>query len=385
MKKILNLNSFFTKIILAVLSFAVIICLFIPCAQIPAVDAVQDVDVENTKLTLYMGSDVETANFVSKFCAGQPYLLYSDAEMTQTVAVEKVPTPNADNVYYMQIFLNGYDVNAAERTLGFIPIAKYTVTLSKATDGSTKTKLICNSLKKTINITVPDGEQFDFTRVIDSRKAWAEFSSRITTAVDSSARKEVTSIPVKPGEEKNMNVGFTVRSEINPAVPDSDGIYYAIEMYDFKLYRDDAHKTLPTVGETGLGIMSAETTKKNDGNMKISSGDTWMFVFMIAAAISTLGAFIIPAKVKWIEAAVSAILGVGLIVFPVLDYVMFYKPWNFNLEAGWFILIILGVIMILAGLFDCYRCMKEYRDEQRRIYGEDAFKKKAGKPKRAEE
>lgn len=385
MKKLLNLNSFFTKIILAVLSFAVIICLFIPCAQIPAVEAVQDVDVANTKITLAMGSDVETANFISKFCAGQPYLLYSDSEMTQTVAVEKVPTPNAQNVYYMQIFLYGYDVNAEERTLGFIPIAQYTVTLTRATDGSEKTKAICNSVKKTVDITIPDEDQFDFTRVIDSRKAWAQFSNRISTAVDSSARQEVTNIAVATGKELNMNVGFTIKSEINPTSSESDGIYYAIEMYDFKIYRDSSHKTLPTVGETGLGIMSAQETKKNDGKMKLYTGDAFMFAFMIAAAVSTLGAFIIPAKVKWIEAAVSAILGAGLIVFQVLDYVMFYKPWNFNLEAGWFVLIALGVLIIATGIFDTFRCMKEYKDEQIRIYGENAFKKKAKAPKKAEE
>lgn len=385
MKKLLNLNSFFTKIILALLSFAVIICLFIPCAQIPAVEAVQDVDVENTKITLAMGSDVETANFISKFCAGQPYLLYSDAEMTQTVAVEKVPTPNAENVYYMQLFLNGYDVNAEERTLGFIPIAKYTVTLTRATDGSEKTRAICNAVKKTVNITVPDADQFDFTRVIDSRKAWAKFSNRISTAVDSSAREEVTNIAVKQGEEQNMNVGFTIKSEINPTSGESDGIYYAIEMYDLRIYRDSLHKTLPTVGETGLGIMSAKETEKNDGKMKIYTGDAWMFAFMIAAAISTLGAFIIPAKVKWIEAVVSTILGLALVAVPLLDYFMFYQTWNFQLEAGWFVLIALGVLVILTGLLDTYRCMKEYKDEQIRIYGDAAFKKKAKEPKKAEE
>lgn len=385
MKKFLNLNSFFTKIILAVLSFAVIICLFIPCAQIPAVEAVQDIDVQNTKITLAMGSDVETANFISKFCAGQPYLLYSDAEMTQTVAVEKVPTPNAQNVYYMQIFLYGYDVNAEERTLGFIPVAQYTVTLTRATDGSEKTKAICNSVKKTVDITIPDADQFDFTRVIDSRKAWAQFSNRISTAVDSSARQEVTNIAVATGKELNMNVGFTIKSEINPTSSESDGIYYAIEMYDFRIYRDATHKTLPTVGETGLGIMSAQETKKNDGKMKLYTGDAFMFAFMIAAAVSTLGAFIIPAKFKWIEAIISTILGLGLVAVPLLDYFMFYQPQNFDLEAGWFVLIVMGVIIVLAGLFDAYRCMKEYKDEQIRIYGEDAFKKKAKAPKKAEE
>lgn len=377
MKKILNLNSFFTKIILAVLSFLVIICLFVPCAQIPAVEAVQDVDVENKIIKRKVGKEVPTVNFISDFCAGQPYLLYKDEALTQTVNVEAVPTPNAKNVYYMQLFLKGYEANSEKDALDFIPIATYTVNLNKATDGSTKTTLLSNVLTKTIEITVPDSDTFDFTRVVDSRKAWAKYSSAISSSLDASTRTdggqyEVTSIKVTAGvTEPIMYVAFSVKSETNPFDKESTGVYYPLEMYTFELSCDGTSKTLPTVGEMGLGIKSAEATKNNDGVMKVYTGDAFMFIFMIAAGISTLFAFVIPNKFKFIEGFIAVVLGAGLIVVPILDNAMFYSKYSFELKIGWYILIVLGVLIVLAGLFDTFRCMKEYKDEQERIYGKN--------------
>ena len=115
--------------------------------------------------------------------------------------------------------------------------------------------------------------------------------------------------------------------------------------------------------------------------------------------VETIGAMVVPLSMMIIGFGLSdirfrdifcdskayAVSLMRLIVFPVLDYVMFYKPWNFNLEAGWFVLIALGVLIIATGIFDTFRCMKEYKDEQIRIYGENAFKKKAKAPKKAEE
>ena len=65
MNKILNVNSFFTKIILAVLSFAVIVCIFIPYLRIPAVDAVQDVDLTNKTLDRKIGKNQSTFRLCS--------------------------------------------------------------------------------------------------------------------------------------------------------------------------------------------------------------------------------------------------------------------------------------------------------------------------------
>lgn len=375
MKKILNLNSFFTKIILAVLSFLVIICLFIPCAQIPAVEAVQDVDVENKIIKRRVGKEVPTVNFISDFCAGQPYLLYKDEALTQTVNVEAVPTPNAKNVYYMQLYLKGYETGSEKDSLEFIPIATYTVNLTKATDGATKTTVLANTVQKKLDITVPDGDTFNFTRVIDSRKAWAKYSSAISSSLDASSRTdggqyEVTSIKVTANDQPEfMYVAFSVKSETNPFDKESAGVYYPLEMYTFELTCDANKKTLPTVGEMGLGIKSAEATKENENKMKVYTGDAFMFIFMIAAGVSTLFAFVIPNKFKFIEGAFAVILGLGLIIVPILDNMQFYSQYMFELKAGWYILIVLGVLIILAGVFDTFRCMKEYKEEQERIYG----------------
>ena len=64
MNKILNVNSFFTKIILAVLSFAVIVCIFIPYLRIPAVDSVKDVDIKNFTLDRKIGKNQSTFKFL---------------------------------------------------------------------------------------------------------------------------------------------------------------------------------------------------------------------------------------------------------------------------------------------------------------------------------
>ena len=55
---------------------------------------------------------------------------------------------------------------------------------------------------------------------------------------------------------------------------------------------------------------------------------------------------------------------------------MFFGPNKYDFAPGFFILIALGVLIILAAAFDYYRENDEYRKEQIRIYGEDVFKKK---------
>ena len=67
-------------------------------------------------------------------------------------------------------------------------------------------------------------------------------------------------------------------------------VYYPLDMYTLEIYRDDIRSTLPTVGEFGMGILSAKATSEADGTMTLYSGDAWMFLLMILALISTCSA-----------------------------------------------------------------------------------------------
>ncbi len=388
MKKLLNLNSFFTKIILAILSFAVIICIFIPYTQVPAVKAVHDIDVNNRELSIYIGKEAETVNIISEFCAGQPFLIFKDEALKDTVAIKSIPTPNAENIYYMELYAYGYDKNHEEKKLDYISLGVYKIILQKDTKNDSPVLLSRDNNEKTVTIRVPNATNFDFTRVIDSRKAWARYPNAIAGALDGrSSDNEVTSLSVKQGKTEEYNIAISLKSEVNPnSMSDEPSeVFYPLEMYKLTVKRDANKKTLPTVGEIGLGVLSARETAKNDDVTAFYTGDAVMFAFMIVAAISTLGAFIIPPKFKFIGLIISGILGLGLIVTPLLDYFMFFSSNKFNIEAGWFILMILGLLIVLAAVFDYIRCTAEYRAEQIRLFGEDAFKKKAKEPKAKKE
>jgi len=380
MNKLLHMNSFFTKIILAVLSFAVIICVFVPYTKIPAITSKQDVDVTNKTIEKNIGKEQETFNLIATFsAAGSPiFNLYSDEALTQTVNMAAIPLPEKTNVYYFATYAYGYDVNNGGKELTSVHLSTYTVTLTKDTKNNSPVLLTRNNIKKTIDIRVPNATTFDFSRVIDSRKAWAKYDNEGFLPIKTRDESvEVTSLPIKQGESLAYYVAITLKSEQDPSAlegAEPSPIYYALDGYTLYINRDDTRRTLPTVGEIGGGFMS-ELESKEAGEFKIYNGDAGIFIFMILAAMSTLLAFVVPSKFKVVELILSAILGIGLIVTPILD-MGFYTSNKFEIEAGWYILIALGALIILAGVFDFIRCTDEYRKEQIRLYGEDVFKKK---------
>ncbi len=380
MNKLLHMNSFFTKIILAVLSFAVIICVFVPYTKIPAITSKQDVDVTNKTIEKNIGKEQETFNLIATFsAAGSPiFNLYSDEALTQTVNMAAIPLPEKTNVYYFATYAYGYDVNNGGKELTSVHLSTYTVTLTKDTKNNSPVLLTRNNIKKTIDIRVPNATTFDFSRVIDSRKAWAKYDNEGFLPIKTRDESvEVTSLPIKQGESLAYYVAITLKSEQDPSAlegAEPSPIYYALDGYTLYINRDDTRRTLPTVGEIGGGFMS-ELESKEAGEFKIYNGDAGIFIFMILAAMSTLLAFVVPSKFKVVELILSAILGIGLIVTPILD-MGFYTANKFEIEAGWYILIALGALIILAGVFDFIRCTDEYRKEQIRLYGEDVFKKK---------
>ena len=376
MNKILHMNSFFTKIILAVLSFAVIICIFVPYMIIPAVPAVHSVDTENKTLSLNIGKNQLSANLVSEFSNGRPYLIYTDSEKKQTVASTSIPTPDAENNYFIEFYAYGTDVVNDGKKVEYVPIDSYDLILNKESKNNSLTSLSISKSKKSITIDVPNATAFDFTRVIEDRKAWCRFDNKNVGSISerSDVDNEVTSVNLKLGETKSFYISIALKSETNRK-GEASAVYYPTTMYTASVYRDDLHSTLPAVGEIGLGIESKKLSDEK-GEAILAGSDTYMFIFMIAALISTLCAFVIPAKIGWIQLAVSSLLGAALIVVPILDYTLFFGANGYDFKPGWFILIALGVLILLAGVFNFIRCRSEYREEQIRIYGEDVFKKK---------
>jgi len=397
MKKLLHLNSFFTKIILAILSFAVIICIFIPYAQIPAVDSVRDIDTANSTFSVYLGKETSTYNFVSAFCNAQPYQIFADESLSEESLMnnESLPTPDAENIYYLATYVYGYDAskNASgdDKQLEYVYLDTYKVILNKDKSNKALTIVTRDVKRKTITVRVPNATAFDFTRVIDKTNPWYQYKNNSLSKRydDVKSLTEVRSMEIPICEDrqyKQYNVGLTLRSETteeNSTAETAAYVYYPLNMYTLAIMRDPIRKTLPTVAEIGGGLLSNAETNENyspeeieAGNFKISSKDTFMFVFMILAAVTTLCAFIISNKLKFIEMGFGIILGGGLIAMPILDWVIFYSKHNFGTEIGWIVLMVLGVLIILASVFDCYRCRSEYKEEQIRIYGADVFKKK---------
>ena len=147
-------------------------------------------------------------------------------------------------------------------------------------------------------------------------------------------------------------------------------VYYPLDMYTLIIYRDDIRSTLPTVGEFGMGVLSAKATTDAGGTMTLYSGDAWMFLLMILALVSTLFSFVIPNKLRIIQTITGSLLGLLLIVMPILDS-MFFMQNNFIVEPGMYILIALGVLIIFFAVFDFIRCHAEYTAELVHLYGED--------------
>ena len=378
MNKLLHMNSFFTRIILAVLSFAAIICAFVPYFQIPAVEAVHDVDTNEQTLKINIGKDAETVNIISEFSNGQPFLIYSDEALTQTVEPTALPTPGTpgtETTYWIRFFAYGYTYNAetGKKVLDFIPLSVYTLLLNKGTEAEMLTSVNVNKVEKKITINVPNTEAFNFSRVIDTKNVWAIYDNRLTGFAESI--KEARSLPVKRGETLQYYTAITLKSETNPMSASAEEgkssiVYYPLDMYTLIIYRDDIRSTLPTVGEFGMGVLSAKATNDAGGTMTLYSGDAWMFLLMILALVSTLFSFVIPNKLRIIQTITGSLLGFLLIVMPILDS-MFFMQNNFIVEPGMYILIALGVLIIFFAVFDFIRCHAEYTAELVHLYGED--------------
>ncbi len=373
MNKFFNLNSFFTRIILAVLSFAVIICIFIPYMRIPAVDPVQDVDVDAKTLDRKIGFDQLTFSITEFVHSTSPvFELYKDKELTETVNKSAIPLNDQQNTYYFATYAYGYDRNNKEEGLQSNLLGIYKIVFTKA-DKNNALVDVKTTLKKDeaegingiINVTVPKATTFDLVKIIDSKSAWLKQASNFNQPVSMSDKKdEIKNIALAPGE-----VAVPFYAAICFA-SEADQKYYPLDIYTVYLERDSYKETLPVVGEIGGGIMSGEV----NGKIEFYEKDLFMFSFMILAAVSTIFAFTIPNKFRIIELITAAILGLGLTVIPVID-IMFYAQHNFLFDPGCFVLIALGVVILLWSIFDYIRCTSDYRKEQIHIYGEDFFSK----------
>jgi len=376
MNKILNINSFFTKIILAVLSFAVIVCIFIPYLQIPAVDSVQDVDVDNKTLDRKIGKNQSTFNiseFTSASCPA--FELYKDEALTETVDKTKVPLTGDSCTYYFATYAYGYDVNNKEADLQKNLLRTYTVVFNKDVKNNSSVLVNRDVTKGTITIRVPKATTFDFSRVIDTKTAWLKQDTKSPQQFSSISDKELKSIPLDPGQVLSYYAAITLKSEVDPtavllgkAEEGSGPVYLPLDVYTLTIERDALHNTLPVVGEIGGSVMSTQA----NGKMDFYDDDALMFVFMILGAVSALFAFVIPNKFKLIELVIAELMGVGLIILPILD-MNFYTKHNFLVDAGAYILIVLGVLIMLVAVWDYIRCSAEYRAEMIHIYGEDYF------------
>lgn len=376
MNKILNVNSFFTKIILAVLSFAVIVCIFIPYLRIPAVDAVQDVDLTNKTLDRKIGKNQSTFN-ISEFTAtGYPaFELYKDEALTETVDKTKVPLNEDSSTYYFATYAYGYDANDKEAGLKSNLLRTYTVTFKKDVKNNSKVLVQRNNSKGTIDIRVPKATTFDFSRVIDTKTAWLKQDSKTPQQFTSTQNRELKSISIDAGDVISYYVAITLKSEVDPTAEllgkpeeESTAVYLPLDIYTLTVERDAERNTLPVVGEIGGSLLSENV----NGKMSFYDDDAVMFAYMILGAMSALFAFIMPNKFKLIELVIAEIMGISLVILPILD-TMFYTKYDFLIDPGVFVLIALGVLIMLVAVWDYIRCRAEYRAEMIHIYGEDYF------------
>lgn len=370
MNKFFKMNSFFTRIILALLSFAVIICIFIPYMRIPAVKVVQDVDVENKILDRRIGSDQVNFSITEFTSSSSPaFDLFVDKELTETVNKAEIPLTKNENTYYFATYAYGYDVTDKDSGLKSNLLGVYKMIFIKDAKNNSKVQIQTefkkeDGLNGTIRVTVPKATTFDLVKIVDTKNAWTKQKTQFSQAVAWTAeRDELKNVAVNLGEEISFHAAITLTSE-------ADEMYYPLDVYTVYVSRDAVKETLPVVGEIGGGILS---TEKN-GKIEFYEKDFFMFAFMILAAVSTIFAFTIPNKFRIIELVTALILGLGLAVIPVID-IMFYSQHKFEYDPGCFVLIVVGVVIMLWSVFDYIRCTSDYRKEQIHIYGEDFFSK----------
>ncbi len=376
MNKILNVNRFFTKIILAILSFAVIVCIFIPYLRIPAVDSVKDVDIKNFTLDRKIGKNQSTFNISEFTTAAYPaFELYKDAELTQTVDKSKVPLEGDTCTYYFATYAYGYNVDDKKAGMQANLIKVYTVTFNKDTKNNSQVRVERNIADATITIRVPKATNFDFARVIDTKTAWLKQDTKMPQQFTSLDGKELKSLSIEPGASISYYVAITLKSEVDPTAKllnkpeeNSGPVYLPLDIFTLYVERDGARNTLPVVGEIGGSVMSKEL----NGKMDFYDDDAFMFAFMVLGAMSALFAFIIPNKFKLIELVIAEIMGIGLVILPILD-MSFYTSYGFLVDPGVYILIVLGVLIMLVAVWDYIRCTAEYKAEMIHIYGEDYF------------
>ncbi len=122
MKKILNLNSLFSKIILAVLSFAVIISIFVPYMNIAAVDKVRNINTEEKTIDIRIGKNNQTINVVSELNQARPMLIYVDEERSETVAEDDIPLPESVNTYWIEFFAYGKDAKSESDEFDYVSV-----------------------------------------------------------------------------------------------------------------------------------------------------------------------------------------------------------------------------------------------------------------------
>lgn len=372
MNKFFNMNSLFTKIILAVLSFAVIISIFIPYMRIPAVDTVQDIDVEGKVFERKIGSDQLTFSITEFVHSTSPaFELYKDKELTETVNKSAIPLPNNENTYYFATYAYGYDKNDKNDGLKSNLLAIYKMVFTKDAKNNSLVS-VSAMLKKdqtegidgVINVQVPKATTFDLVKIIDSKSAWLKQKTNIAQPVSMEDKKD---------ELKNMSIPAGSGDVFYAAIcfaSEATNMYIPLDVYTVYVDRDSYKETLPVVGEIGGGILSKEV----DGTIEFYEKDFFMFSFMILAALTTILALTIPNKFRIVELILSAILGLGLVAIPVID-ILFYSQHRFEFDPGCFVLIALGVILLLWAVFDYIRCTSEYKKEMIHLYGDDFFSK----------
>lgn len=396
MKKFFYMNSFFTKIILAILSFLVIICIFIPYMRIPAIDTVQDIDVNNKVLKRVIGDEQPNFN-ITEFThtSMTVFELYKDKELTEVVNKAEIPLYGDESVYYFATYAFGYDINDKDAGLQTILLDVYQLNLlrgaSSETPISIKTEIYHDpfvgfepkdGLSGIIDVTVPRTKVFDLAGIIDSKTAWRIIDENNIygsfTSDKTLDEPKNMNLPEDPDNKNKSNkqktpdrinpwVAITLR--VNEGNAEVKASYHPLVVYDLQVERDGYKRTLPVVAEIGGSLMPTEQTSKG---IAFYEKDAFMFVFMILAAISSILAFTAPSSMRWIESILAIIMGIGLIVIPISD-IMFYSKHDFEYDPGCFILIVLGALIVLWAIFDYIRCTSEYKAEKIRIYGADYF------------
>lgn len=339
------MKSLLSKILLGVCALLALFSVFLPYAQIPGVDAMTEFDLEANTISINIGKDITTYNFVSSVVGGSVYAMYSDAEYSKKIDSSALTLESGENTYYLRITATGTLPGEAHNALDNIDVADYTVIIDRGASGQTVASF--DEETKTITIKVSGADStLDFGTIISSTNGWSIYKDDTMTVP-----YEAKALPLKDGD----NVFYAT-----VGLPGSqEGTIIPLKMFEMTVNRDALRQTKPTVSEFGLMYMMQKSNPKY-------SGDLLIFLSLGIAAVVTLGCFLIPNKFKVIELVLAVLFGAFLIYIPIFEFSALAGA-QYTIQYGLFVNIVVGALIIGTAIFNFIAETKEYKAEKKHL------------------